>query len=256
MTHPTILSFDRVRTAIERLFVIFSVSFAANLVVRNTEVVSKITGMGHWTGLGLGGVVKLSIIISALLGIAIPAYAHHPSGGELSATFLEGFLSGLGHPIVGFDHLIFVVSVGLLASTVARGYWIPLSFISTALVGTGLHLMLIDMPMVEVIISASVIVSGIFLAKLEKPDTAILVVLAGVAGLFHGYAYGEAIIGATAVPLAAYLLGFTLIQAIIALSAYKVAVIIKQSSIARPNFLRFAGYIAIGSGMTFLSSSF
>lgn len=241
---------------LERLFVILSVSFTANLVVRNTEVLSKITGVRHWTGLGLGSVVRLSIIISALLGIAIPAYAHHPSGGEISATFLEGFLSGLGHPVVGFDHLVFVVSVGLLASTVARGYWIPLSFILTALVGTGLHLMLVDMPMVEVIISASVIASGILLAKLEKLNTAILVVLAGVAGLFHGYAYGEAIVGATAVPLAAYLLGFTLIQAIIALSAYKMVVIIKEHSVARPDFLRFAGFIAIGSGMTFLASSF
>lgn len=214
------------------------------------------TGMRHWSALGIDGVVKLSIIISALLGIAIPAYAHHPSGGEISATFLEGFLSGLGHPVVGFDHLVFVISVGLLASTVAQGYWIPLAFISTALAGTGLHLMLIDMPMVEVIISASVIVSGVLLAKLEKPNTSTIVVLASVAGLFHGYAYGEAIIGATAVPLAAYLLGFTLIQAIIALSVYKMAATIKKSSIARPDFLRFAGFIAIGSGMAFLASSF
>ncbi|MGB3202768.1 MAG: HupE/UreJ family protein [Nodosilinea sp.] len=217
---------------------------------------SKITDMRHLNGLGFRSTAGFAISISILLSIAFPAYAHHPSGGTISTTFLEGFLSGLGHPVVGLDHLVFVISVGLIASTVARGFWIPVAFVSTALVGTGLYLMLVDVPMVEVVISASVLVSGILLAKLNKPDAAIIAVLAGVAGLFHGYAYGEAIVGATAVPLTAYLLGFTLVQAIIALSAYKVAVLVKNSSIARPNFLSFAGYIAIGSGMAFLASSF
>lgn len=219
-------------------------------------MISRISDMKSWAGFRPSSAVKIFSALSILLTLAFPAYAHHPSGGEVSTTFFEGFLSGLGHPIVGLDHLVFVISVGLLASTVVRGFWIPIVFVLTALAGTGLHLMLVDMPMVEVIISASVLASGILLAKLEKPNTAIIAVLAGVAGLFHGYAYGEAIIGATAVPLTAYLIGFTLIQAIIALSAYKVAMIVKQSSVARPNFLRFAGYIVIGSGMAFLAASF
>lgn len=217
---------------------------------------SKISGIKNWTSFGIGSVVKLAVVVSILLGVAIPAYAHHPTGGGMSTTFLEGFMSGIGHPVIGFDHLIFVISIGLLASTGARGFWIPIAFVLAALVGTGLHLMLVDLPMVEVIISASVLVSGILLARLEKPNMAMIAVVAGVAGLFHGYAYGEAIIGATAVPLTAYLLGFTLIQAVIALSAYKVAVTVKKHSPARPNFLRFAGYIAIGSGMAFLAASF
>lgn len=219
-------------------------------------MISKATGIRYWTDLGLVGFARMFIIISMLLGIVIPAYAHHPSGGKISASFLEGFLSGSGHPVIGLDHLIFLISIGLLASTIGQGYWIPLSFISTALVGTGLHLMLINMPMIEIFISASVIVFGILLAKLEKINIALIVVLAGVAGLFHGYAYGEAIIGATSVPLASYLLGFTLTQLLITFSAYKVATTIQKSSIAVPNFLRFAGFIVIGSGMTFLASSF
>ena len=219
-------------------------------------MISRISGIKSWASFSASSVSKLLATFSILLSLAMPAYAHHPSGGEVSATFLEGFLSGLGHPVVGLDHLVFVISVGLLASTVARGFWIPIAFVLTALAGTALHLMLVDMPMVEVIISASVLVSGILLAKLEKPNAAVIAGLAGIAGLFHGYAYGEAIIGATAVPLAAYLIGFTLIQAIIALGAYRVAMIVKKSSVARPNFLRFAGCIAIGSGMAFLAASF
>lgn len=217
---------------------------------------SRISGMENRARLSLSSAIKSLTIFSTLLSLTFPAYAHNPSGGEVSTTFLEGFLSGLGHPIIGVDHLVFVISVGLLASTVARGFWIPIAFVLTALVGTGLHLMLVDMPMVEVVVSASVLVSGILLARLEKPNTAIIVVLAGIAGLFHGYAYGEAIIGATAVPLTAYLLGFTLIQTAIALNVCKVATIVKKSSVARPEFLHFSGYIVIATGMAFLASSF
>lgn len=216
----------------------------------------KISDMGNRLNIGLGRLARLLLAVVGLLGVAVPAYAHHPTGGAISTTFWEGFLSGLGHPVIGFDHLIFVISVGLLASTVARGYWIPVAFVLTALVGTGLHVMLVSLPLVEVLIAASVLVFGLLLAKLEKPSTAIMAVLAGVAGLFHGYAYGEAIIGATAVPLAAYLIGFTFIQAIIALTAYRVAALVRGSGVERPDFLRFAGCITMGSGMAFMAASF
>ena len=29
---------------------------------------------------------------------------------------LHGLLSGIGHPIIGFDHLAFVIAVGLIAA--------------------------------------------------------------------------------------------------------------------------------------------
>ncbi|VEP17320.1 hypothetical protein H1P_590012 [Hyella patelloides LEGE 07179] len=44
-----------------------------------------------------------------------PTLAHHPFDGRTPASFVEGFLSGLGHPIVGLDHFAFVIAVGLLA---------------------------------------------------------------------------------------------------------------------------------------------
>lgn len=216
----------------------------------------RIFGMKSWARFSFSSAVKFLAVFFILLSLIPPAYAHHPSEGEISTTFLEGFLSGLGHPVIGFDHLVFVISIGLLASAVARGIWIPIMFVLAALAGTGLHLnlTLVDMPIVEVVISVSVIAFGILLAKLEKPNVAIMAGMAGVAGLFHGYAYGEAILGAAAVPLTAYLIGFTLIQTIIALSAYKVAIMVQKSGVARPDFLRFAGYISIGFGLALLAA--
>src|SRR5438552_688041 len=39
---------------------------------------------------------------------ATPAFAHHVMGGRTPATFMEGLLSGLAHPLIGPDHLAFL----------------------------------------------------------------------------------------------------------------------------------------------------
>ena len=56
----------------------------------------------------------LGLIAIAILIIGIePAHAHHPMGGATPANFSQGFLSGLAHPIIGLDHLVFVIAIGL-----------------------------------------------------------------------------------------------------------------------------------------------
>ena len=42
-------------------------------------------------------------------------FAHHPTGGNTPDTFSSGLLSGLAHPIIGIDHLIFLILLGILA---------------------------------------------------------------------------------------------------------------------------------------------
>ncbi|GAB4372882.1 MAG: HupE/UreJ family protein [Elainellaceae cyanobacterium] len=186
--------------------------------------------------------------------LALPAYAHHPTGSKLSSTFIEGLLSGLGHPIIGIDHLAFIITVGLLAVTVINGLWMPIAFVLSALVGTGIHLVSFDLPAPELFISASVLLFGGILAMNNQPKIGLVIPLAAIAGLFHGYAYGEAIVGATPVPLFAYLLGFTLMQIGIALSAYKIGSIAIQQAESSSQSLRFAGFTALGIGIAFLSA--
>ena len=52
---------------------------------------------------------------------ALPALAHHPMGGTTPTTFMQGLLSGIGHPILGLDHLAALIAVGLVASRFASG---------------------------------------------------------------------------------------------------------------------------------------
>jgi urease accessory protein len=194
-------------------------------------------------------IIPLASLVFLLL--IAPAYAHHPMGGRISSNFLEGFLSGLAHPVIGIDHLAFVVAVGFLSTLVNRGRWLPVVFLLTALGGTGMHWLGVTLPSVELLIAASVVFVGSMLAMQDKPRLSLVILIAAF-GVLHGYAYGEAIIGATPMPLFAYLLGFTLIQWSVAMAARKVGQAVQRHRSAHPNPLRFVGFTVLGAGVALL----
>ena len=59
---------------------------------------------------------RLGLGLGASAFVSAPAFAHHVMGGLMPATFGEGILSGLGHPVIGLDHLAAVIAVGCLAA--------------------------------------------------------------------------------------------------------------------------------------------
>ncbi len=197
-------------------------------------------------------VVSLLLMFGGLLA-AKPAQAHHPFGGEIPNTVVAGFMSGLGHPVIGLDHFVFVIAVGLLAVLQPRGMMIPVAFVMTSLIGTGIHLMGMDVPAPELMISSSVVLVGVLLAMKNPLNAVVAVGLSAIAGVFHGYAYGEAIVGAEMTPLFAYLAGFSFIQLAISLSAYFLGKrVLERGGQLLP--LRFAGFSICGIGITLLNT--
>lgn len=201
-------------------------------------------------------------LIIALVGMTLilgvtPAYAHHPMGGATPTNFSQGFLSGLAHPIIGLDHLVFVIAIGLLATLKERlGIIIPITFVMATLVGTIIHLMSLDLPVPELVISFSVLAAGIFLARENITNLGLLLSKGAIAGLFHGYAYGEAIVGAETTPLYAYLFGFMLIQLVVsAIAFYLGKLILKPVKETSSLSLRFAGFFISGVGIAFFSTA-
>ncbi|HIK11523.1 MAG TPA: HupE/UreJ family protein [Oscillatoriaceae cyanobacterium M33_DOE_052] len=207
--------------------------------------------------------VKLTgVILFVLFSIvaASPAMAHHAFGGETPTNFWEGFLSGLAHPIIGLDHFAFVVAVGLLAVAIAPGksigIAIPAGFILTTIAGVGLHLTGANLPLPELVVAASVFAAGGMLATSKTTNWQGLVALAAIAGIFHGYAYGEAIVGAEMTPLWAYLTGFTIIQMTVAAIAFNLGKTALENIPNSPGlYLRFAGFTICGIGASFLASA-
>ena len=193
------------------------------------------------------------LVCVGLLSAGGRAIAHHALDGKIPSNFFEGFVSGLAHPIIGLDHFAFIVAIGLLAVGLSRGALIPAGFVLTALLGTGIHLLGLDLPGSEIIIAGSAIAFGVMLLIQKRLNFIALTALASFAGLFHGYAYGEAIVGALRTPLLAYLLGFSLMQYAIALIALFIGKSICEKFTNSP--MQFAGFVICSIGTVFLTSS-
>ncbi|WP_019499590.1 HupE/UreJ family protein [Pseudanabaena sp. PCC 6802] len=199
----------------------------------------------------------LSIVASVFLLLsASPAMAHHAMGNKMPSNFLEGFLSGLAHPLIGPDHFAFIVAVGLLAAIKRQGILIPGAFILSAMLGTGFHMLGFGLPGAELFVSGSILLFGILLVSQDSPNTFAIALLAAIAGIFHGYAYGESIFGAETTPLIAYLIGFTVIQMAVAASAFAIAKrLFRDKEVQKlPANLRSAGLVICGIGAAFFSS--
>jgi urease accessory protein len=128
---------------------------------------------------------RASIVLALLLPSA--AVAHTGIG-----THGTPFVSGLTHPILGPDHLLTMVAVGLLAGmTGGRARWAyPTSFVGAMLVGGLLGFEGADMPVIEPTILASVIVLGAAIAFALRLPLALACSVVALFGLAHGYAHG------------------------------------------------------------------
>ncbi len=217
-----------------------------------TFIVSNMRKVGaHRWARSLGAIAFSGL---GFLMLAPAAFAHHPLGGRLPSNFFEGFLSGIAHPVIGLDHFVFVIAAGLLAALSRQGPMIPVAFVVAGLAGTGIHLQSLALPAPEFFIAASVLLFGVLLALKKSPNWKLVTGLGAIAGIFHGYAYGEAIVGADMTPMVAYLTGFTVIQLVLALGMSAVGRAMLKSHQMSGLPLRFAGFAICGVGFTFLSS--
>ena len=203
---------------------------------------------------------KILIIVPLFLLIfASKTLAHHATGGQTPDNFLNGFLSGLAHPVIGLDHLAFVVASGLIAVGMEQGLLIPIAFAIATLIGTGIHLQGINLLFPEGIVALSVVIFGVILTLKKGLQnhsnlyTIALATLAMIAGIFHGYAYGESIIGARVAALVAYLIGFTVIQLAIASGAFFLGSVIKEKLAKQATLIsKLIGLAIMAIGTTFL----
>lgn len=184
-----------------------------------------------------------------LVALTAPAYAHHPMDGAMPSTLWEGLASGVGHPVIGLDHLAFIVVAGLIAGVAGLGVLAPIAFVAASLAGVGLHLALVDLPAVELIIALSVVIVGGMVA-LARAGGGVVVWMAvfALAGIFHGYAYGEAVVGAEPTPIVAYLVGLALVQAAIAVAVAKLAA--SRAWLPQSVEPRLVGAAVFGVGLT------
>ncbi|MCJ2137357.1 HupE/UreJ family protein [Methylobacterium sp. J-026] len=127
------------------------------------------------------------VALPAALVLLPQAALAHPGHG--AAT---GAAAGFLHPLMGADHVLAMVAVGLLAALRGgRALWaLPLSFLALMSVGAGLGMAGLVLPYAETGIALSLVVFGLATLVGLRAPVALLAALVGVFAVFHGYAHG------------------------------------------------------------------
>ena len=146
---------------------------------------------------------KFFIFLTCSLLYPLPVLAH---------SFLGriGFYDGLSHPVLGLDHFLAMVSVGIVSAQIGgKAIWtVPATFVSIMTIGGlfGFFLIIYEFFFVEVGIVFSVILLGFAISIDKKIPTKVIIFFVGSFGFFHGTAHGIEV-PAAANPLL-FVLGF------------------------------------------------
>lgn len=192
---------------------------------------------------------------AAVIALFTPtlAFAHHPLGGLPMVTFADGILSGVGHPLLGFDHLFFVALVGVAALFTRQRFATPAAYIAAMLIGCYAMSMGIGLPAKEITIGVSLLALGaVVLSGKALSVLPAIAIFAGF-GLFHGSAFGDSIASQEAAVggqvLAGYLIGLSFVQYAIALGTGWLVANVLGAVNAQAIQVRLAGAVVAGVGL-------
>ena len=193
---------------------------------------------------------------SRILSVALGAGAAFAPGLALAHTGhggLSGFADGALHPLGGPDHLLAMVTVGLLAASLGgRAIWaVPLSFVAAMLAGGLVAINGLPLPYVEVGIAMSVVVLGLVTASAWDGPVAAVVALAAAFAVFHGHAHGAEMPADASG--AAYAAGFVLATAMLHLAGGGIGLSAKRRGDGR-SMIRIAGLVAALAGAGLLAA--
>ena len=138
--------------------------------------------------------LNLILLFSSIVFLTSSVHAH-------TFTGMVGFYDGLSHPVLGIDHFLAMVSVGIVSAQIGgRAIWtIPATFVLMMIVG-GIIGMLVEVfffdletlvfYVVEFGIVFSVILLGLAIAIERKISTNIIMIFISIFGMCHGLAHG------------------------------------------------------------------
>jgi len=132
-----------------------------------------------------------------------------------SGTGSSGFYAGFFHPVLGYDHLIAMICVGIVSAQIGgKAIWtVPATFVGVMATGGVLGMNGVVVPFVEYGIVISVIALGAAIAAEKHMGLFFTHSVVGRLGLFHGHAHGLEM--PTLADPAMYALGFSLSTAIL-----------------------------------------
>lgn len=188
---------------------------------------------------------KTLIVLLAGLCISLNAIAHGNADNN-------GFMSGILHPAIGLDHLLAMLSVGMLSAKIGgRAIWyVPATFIIVMFFGNALGIYYPDIVNIELGISLSIVVLGTALLFKKSPSVFLAVPVVAFFALLHGHAHG------TEMPDAAepflYALGFMTGTTIIHILGIIIVELLNKTSKAKL-IIQVIGGLIVSAGLYFVA---
>ena len=195
---------------------------------------------------------SLTTLSATMVLVAVTASAALAHENEVIR--FGSFLGGLTHPVLGLDHLLAMLAVGIVSVQIGgRAIWtVPGTFVAVMAVGGGVGLATGTIPMVlvENAIGLSVLILGIVIAAGRALSTRVAMVAVGFFAFFHGYAHG--VETPTIAGPVRYALGFLTGTALIHLAGVLIGDVARRYSTGTL-VLRGAGAASAVAGALFLA---
>ena len=142
---------------------------------------------------------KTAILAGAVTLAAAPATAH--TGSQLTVA------GGLLHPVMGLDHLLALIGVGILAAQRPRqtSWTLPAAFLAAVAAGSLAGFAGLTTSIAEPGTLVSLVVFGLLIAAGSRIGLPVTLGATAIFGLAHGTAHGMEAAGASAFYLTAFL---------------------------------------------------
>jgi urease accessory protein len=180
------------------------------------------------------------IALAALLALGVaPAQAHHAMELlQLQPTPLNGLLSGLLHPVLGPDHLLFLLALSLVGLR-QKASWM-LALLLVGLLGSWAGLLWPGLPGAEPLVALSLaVVAVVLLDRLPAPWLL-------PAFALHGYVLSASVLGWSSMPVAGYLLGLAISQGLLLFASLRL--LARSAARLAPRTRRWLALALVGAG--------
>lgn len=184
----------------------------------------------------------------ATLALQAPAYAQMYLDDEPPKTFVEGFVTGVGNPVIGIYHLAAMVGIGILVGIAARGVVPVLAFGAAAMLGVAIQVSPLVIPADSLFVAFTTMVIGILVLRRQYIIPRVASLVFAVAGLVHGYSLGEVLVGAEPVAIIAYVFGLVVVQTAIGIAACAITLGAARWPARRTDFLVVGALMVVVGG--------
>ncbi len=126
------------------------------------------------------------LLVAALFALPYPALAHITGAAS-------GFGAGFTHPLLGPDHLVAMVAVGLWGAQLGNpAIWVlPIAFPLVMAAGGLIGISGAEIPFPELVIALSGVALGLMVALRVRIAFWAAAIVVAIFALFHGYAHGK-----------------------------------------------------------------